>query len=128
SVPDPRRFHLYVDDEPLDLERADIRNYVRRLDFRTGTLTRRLDWHMPSGVVVRVTSAALASFHHRHLVAMRYEVEVLEGEAPIIVSSQLRNELDPRSNEGDPRRARGFEHEVLVPQGTRADETRQVLE
>ncbi len=127
-APDPRRFHLYVDDENLNLEKADLADYERRLDFRTGQLTRRLVWRLPSGVVVQVTSAALASFAHRHLVAMRYTVEVLEGTAPIVVSSQLRNEDDSRSNDGDPRRARGFPHQVLESRGARCEGTRQALQ
>ena len=127
-APDPRRFHLYVDDENLNLEKADLVDYERRLDFRTGRLSRDLVWRLPSGVVVRVTSTALVSFDHRHLVAVRYRVEMLEGSAPIVVSSQLRNEDDRRSNEGDPRRARGFDHEVLESRGAWCDGSRAILE
>ncbi|WP_370323923.1 glycoside hydrolase family 65 protein [Euzebya sp.] len=128
AAPDPRRFHLYVDDEILNLSKAEVRDYERRLDFRTGQLTRRVVWQLPSGVVVEVRSAVLTSLVHRHLVALRYSVEVLEGSAPIVISSQLRNEDDSRTNAGDPRLARGFEHEVLQCQGARSDGTRQVLE
>ena len=128
AAPDPRRFHLYVDDEPLDLRHGDIRTYVRRLDFRTGQLTRTIEWRLPTGVRVRVTSAALTSLVQRHLVAARYEVEVLDGNAHVVVSSQLRNvQEDARSDDGDPRKAKGFDHEVLVGEGARADGRRSVL-
>ncbi len=127
-APDPRRFHLYVDDEILNLASAEVSEYERRLDFRTGQLTRRMTWRLPAGVVVRVTSAAMTSLAQRHLVAMRYDIEVLEGSAPIVISSQLRNEADSRDNAGDQRLADGFDHEVLECVDARADSTRQMLE
>lgn len=128
TAPDPRRFHLYVDDENINLTKPEVREYERRLDFRTGQLTRRVVWRLSSGVVVQVRSAALTSLAHRHLVAMSYEVKVLEGSAPLVVSSQLRNEMDPRSNGGDPRLPRGFDHDVLKNVAARSEDTRQMLE
>ncbi|HUG86740.1 MAG TPA: glycosyl hydrolase family 65 protein [Euzebya sp.] len=127
AAPDPRRIHLYVDDESLNLPKADLPVYERRLDFRTGQLTRTLEWRLPSGVRVRVTSSVFASLVHRHLVCMRYQVDVLEGRAPITISSQLRNEEDIRQTDGDPRKARGFEHQVLLGEGAVATGTRQLL-
>ena len=120
--------HLYVDDEILNLATAEISEYERRLDFQSGQLVRRVVWRLPSGVVVQVTSAAMTSLVQRHLVAMQYSVEVLEGSAPIVISSQLRSEADVRSNDGDPRLADGFDHEVLQCVDARSDDTRQMLE
>ena len=128
AAPDPRRFHLYVDDEPLDLRHGDIREYERRLDFRTGLLTRGIEWRLPTGVRVRVTSASMTSLVQRHLVASRYEVEVLDGHAHVVVSSQLRNVQDTKHDDGDPRRAKGFDHQVLVGEGARAHDRRAVLQ
>jgi alpha,alpha-trehalose phosphorylase len=56
---------------------------------------------------------------HRHLVAIRYQVRLLDGEAPIVISSQLRHEVE--GGEGttdhfDPRRSREL-GDVLVPDG-----------
>lgn len=127
AAPDPRRIHLYVDDESLNLTKSDITDYERRLDFRTGQLTRTLQWRLSSGIRVRVTSAVFTSFTHRHLVCMRTTVDVLEGSAPITISSQIRNEEDLRDNGGDPRKARGFEHRVLQPEGAVAHGERAVL-
>ncbi|CAN5430563.1 glycosyl hydrolase family 65 protein [soil metagenome] len=127
AAPDPRRIHLYVDDESLNLSKSDVSAYERRLDFRTGQLSRTLEWQLSSGVRVRVTSAVFTSFLHRHLVCNRYTVEVLEGHAPITISSQIRNEEDQRDNDGDPRKARGFEHTVLQSEGAVATGNRTVL-
>jgi alpha,alpha-trehalose phosphorylase len=128
-VPDARRFHLYVEGEPLHLPTADIEEYERRLDFRTGVLERRLLWRSPSGDLVRVTSSRLVSMVHRHVIAMRYEVELVEGAAPITLSSQLRHEVSGQlaaDDAFDPRAGRGL-GDVLVADGQEANETRSIL-
>lgn len=127
NVPDARTFHLYVDDEPLFLETADLQSYERVLDMRAGTLTRELEWLTPAGKRVRVRSQRMASFEHRHLLAVRYEVTLLDAAAPVVISSHIRNQQDDREPGGDPRKARAFADRVLEPQGHEADDRRSVL-
>ena len=127
AAPNPRRFHLYVDDEPLDVRHADIRHYERRLDFRTGQLTRVVDWRLPNDVRVRVTSAAFTSLVQRHLVAIRYAVELVEGQAHIVISSQLANVQDMTQENGDPRGGKAFDHKVLELERATATDRRSVL-
>ena len=47
NAPDAKIIRLYVDDEPLELSTADLREYERALDLRTGVLTRTLLWRTP---------------------------------------------------------------------------------
>ena len=127
NVPDARTFHLYVDDEPLYLATADLRSYERSLDMRRGTLTRSLEWLTPAGKRVRVRSERLVSFEHRHLMAVSYEVTLLDNHAPVVISSHIRNQQDERDPAGDPRKARALPDRVLVPQGHTAAAGRSVL-
>jgi alpha,alpha-trehalose phosphorylase len=127
NVPDTRTFHLYVDDEPLYLATADLRSYERSLDMRRGTLTRSLEWLTPAGKRVRVRSERLVSFEHRHLMAVSYEVTVLDNHAPLVISSHIRNQQDEREPGGDPRKARALSDRVLEPQGHAASNRRAVL-
>ena len=127
NVPDARTFHLYVDDEPLYLATADLRSYERSLDMRRGTLSRSLEWLTPAGKRVRVRSERLVSFEHRHLMAVSYEVTVLDSTAPVVISSHVRNQQDERDPAGDPRRARALPDRVLEPQGHAASDRRAVL-
>jgi alpha,alpha-trehalose phosphorylase len=127
NVPDARTFHLYVDDEPLYLATADLRSYERCLDMRRGTLTRSLEWLTPAGKRVRVRSERLVSFEHRHLMAVSYEVTVLDATAPVVISSHIRNQQDERDPGNDPRKARALHDRVLEPQGHWAADRRSVL-
>ena len=96
NAPDATVLKLYVDDEPLYLPTARIHDYRRVLDMRAGTLTRQFVWATAGGKHVRVRTCRLVSLEHRHLVAMTYEVTMLDHEAPIAISSLVVNRQDSR--------------------------------
>jgi len=125
NVPDPKLMKLYVDDEPLLLADAELTHYQREVDFRAGTSVRDLIWRTPSGKRVHVRTERMVSLEHRHLAVLQLEVTLLDGDAPVVISSQLLNRQDGQDEyhvrsaalgEGtDPRRARKFTERVLQP-------------
>ena len=130
NAPDAKLIKLFVDDEPLLLATADLEHYGRVLDFRTGTLTRDLIWHTPSGKRVQVRSSRMVSLVHRHLAVLTFEVTMLDASAPVVISSQLLNRQDGEDEyhiagsalgdgggrgKKDPRKSRRFDHRVLQP-------------
>lgn len=116
NVTDAKIIKLYVDDEPFSLPEANLISFERVLDMRAGTLDRKIVWEMPSGKRVAINSRRLVSFEHRHLAAIFYEVTVLNDRAEVLISSEIRNDPPPQYNAADPRRARGFQVRVLLPQ------------
>ncbi len=133
NVPDATVLSLYVDDEPLFLPLARMREYRRALDMRNGILSRELLWSTPAGRHVRVRSLRLASFEHRHLAAMHYEVTVLDESAPLALVSKVLNRQDappedePRQERADPRLAKDFGRRVLHGEVARAGDGRMLL-
>ncbi|OLE22793.1 MAG: family 65 glycosyl hydrolase [Actinobacteria bacterium 13_1_20CM_3_71_11] len=134
TVPDSTIFKLYVDDEPLFLANARLQDYRRILDMRNGMLTREFVWALASGKHVRIRSSRLVSLEHRHLVAMTYEVTMLDHSAPVAVSSQVVNRQDtlpvdeiPEDRPSDPRLAKVLPQRVLNAQVTERDESRILL-
>lgn len=140
TVPDATVMKLYVDDEPLLLSIADLLEYERWIDFREGVLRRELIWRTPAGKRVRVRTSRMVSFTQRHLALMEMEVEMLDGSAPIAVSSQIINRQDASDDFGtggrrgsaitdkdDPRRTTAFTHRVLEPQQDWHSERRMLL-
>jgi alpha,alpha-trehalose phosphorylase len=134
NVPDSTIFKLYVDDEPLFLATARVRDYRRILDMRAGTLTREFVWALASGKHVRVRSCRLVSLEHRHLVAMTYEVTMLDHAAPVAISSQVVNRQDtrpvdeiPEQRPSDPRLAKVLPQRVLNAQVTERIDGRILL-
>jgi len=131
DVPDAKLIKIYVDDEPLFLPTAHLVEYERVLDFRAGALVRSLVWQTPSGKRVAVRSRRLVSIRYRHLAAFQYEVEVLNGDAPVVISSQLVNREDVGAPEdqapsSDPR-VRRLNKRVLESVLHRGDDERLML-
>ncbi|MBS45384.1 MAG: family 65 glycosyl hydrolase [Nocardioides sp.] len=126
NAPDAKIIRLYVDDEPLELSTADLEEYERVLDMRTGVLSRHLVWRTPSGKRVKVDSTRMVSFTNRHLAVMTYEITLLDEAAPIALSSQILNRQDADRGasvdmklaaEGiDPRKSEKFTDRVLLPE------------
>ncbi|MFC5791515.1 glycoside hydrolase family 65 protein [Agromyces tardus] len=137
NAPDAKIIRLYVDDEPLVITEAEILAYERRLDFRTGALSRSIEWRTPSGKRVLITSRRMTSFTDRHLGVIDYEVELLDADAAVTISSQILNRQDGRDEYRsgvtetpgafDPRKAETFTERVLQPRIKRAHGGRFLL-
>ncbi len=134
NVPDVTVLKLYVDDEPLFLPTARVHDYARVLDMRAGTLTRDLVWETDAGKRVRIRSCRIVSFEHRHVVAMTYEVTMLDGAAPVAISSMVLNRQDahlseglPEARSGDPRLATPLPRRVLNAQVAELADRRLLL-
>lgn len=137
NAPDTKVLKIYVEDEPLTFGTADLEHYERRLDFRDGVLRRHLIWRTPSGKRVRIDSTRMVSMTQRHLAIMTLEIEVLTGDAPIVISSQILNRQDgmdeyrmPQHVAGttvDPRKAAVFGERVLVPRASYSTGERMLL-
>ncbi|TNM38679.1 glycoside hydrolase family 65 protein, partial [Nocardioides albidus] len=131
NVPDPKVIRLYVDDEPLQVSTADLLEYERALDFRTGVLDRELLWRTPGGKRVRIRSTRMVPLEQRHLAIITFEVTLLDQRASLAISSQLVNRQDEQREEipldqsgggtADPRRAEQFDRRVLEPRIHAAD-------
>jgi len=139
NAPDAKVMRVYVDDEPLSLDVADVREYERELDFRDGVLRRHILWMTPSGKEVRIEFERLVSFEEKHLAVMSVEVTVLNADAPVTISCQMINRQDGEDVYGgtpptrrakaafDPRKAERIHERVLQPQEYWQDDTRAAL-
>ncbi|WP_395657500.1 glycoside hydrolase family 65 protein [Nocardioides sp.] len=137
NAPDTKVLKVYVEDEPLTFGTADLEHYERCLDFRDGVLRRHLIWRTPSGKRVRIDSTRMVSMTQRHLAIMTLEIEVLTGDAPIVISSQILNRQDGMDEYRmpqdaalaavDPRKAAAFGERVLLPRMSYANRDRMLL-
>ncbi|TQJ31346.1 alpha,alpha-trehalose phosphorylase [Microbacterium sp. SLBN-146] len=138
NAPDPKVMRVYVDDEPISLDVADVREYERSLDMRDGVLRRRVVWMTPSGKEVLIEDERLVSFDEKHLAVLRLQVTVLNADAPVTVSCQVINRQDGENVYGgtpnaskqkgfDPRKADKIHERILQPQEFWQDEERSAL-
>ncbi len=94
QVPDAKTVRVYIDDEPLRLSQDEVEDYSRSIDFREGVLRRSFIWRTPSGKRVRITNERMVSFQERHLMIVSTEVELLDSDAAVVLSSQILNRQD----------------------------------
>jgi alpha,alpha-trehalose phosphorylase len=128
NVTDSKIIKLFVDDEPFSLTDANIRRYERQLNMKSGTLDREILWETHSGMQVRIKSRRLISFPQRHAAAIFYEVTLLNGAAPVVISSEMHapQSGDPERPD-DPRQTRLFKGKVLQHRADFANDRRIVL-
>ena len=140
NAPDAKVMRIYVDDEPLSFDVADVREYERVLDMRRGVLTRHVRWVTPSGKDVVIDFDRMVSFEEKHLAVMRVTVTVLNADAPVTISCQLLNRQDGEGIYGgrpmlgkqaaagfDPRKAERISDRVLQPREHWQDDLRSAL-
>jgi alpha,alpha-trehalose phosphorylase len=89
NVSNGKIIRLLVDDEPFDVRYGRLLQHERILDFRDGTLSRKVEWETPAGQRVRVRSTRLVSLSQRAVLAVRYEVEPVGAGARVVVQSEL---------------------------------------
>ncbi len=89
NVPNGKLIRLLVDDEPFDVRSGRLVGHTRTLDFRAGTLHREVEWLSPAGRRLRIRTTRMVSFGQRAILAIRYEVEPVGGDARIVLQSEL---------------------------------------
>jgi alpha,alpha-trehalose phosphorylase len=116
NITNGKVIRLLVDDEPFDVRYGELHAHERVLDFRAGTLSRRVEWSSPAGRRVRITSVRMLSLTQRAIAAIRYEVEPLNGPARIVVQSELVTNETLESSSDDPRAAAVLEAPLVSEQ------------
>jgi alpha,alpha-trehalose phosphorylase len=127
NVTDGKIIKLFVDDEPFWLPDANLLNYDRRLNMKSGTLDREILWETPAGKQVLITSRRLVSFANRHVAAISYRVTLLNAEAFTVISSEMATEPSARIDGDDPRQTRAFSGRVLHQRSNYSKDRRIVL-
>jgi alpha,alpha-trehalose phosphorylase len=110
DVTNAKIMRLLVDDEPLDVRYGTLHGHERVLDLRSGLLHRSVTWSSPGGRTVRIRSTRLISLVQRAILAIDYNVEVLDGPGRIVVQSELVANEEVPVTSSDPRVAAALDH------------------
>lgn len=103
NVPNAKGIELWIEDERFDLLQGEILNYERTLDFRTGILSRSVEWLSPQGRRISVCSERIVSFQHKHLFALRYTLKSLNFSGRVKLISALDGHVKNIEAGDDPR-------------------------
>ncbi|HLV11074.1 MAG TPA: beta-phosphoglucomutase [Trueperaceae bacterium] len=115
-----------LDGEPVGCgERA--RDHERTLDLRAGTLTRTLTWHGSGGKRTRLTYTRCVSLEHAGRMALRLEVEPIDGPVALEVTHRLDGRVQNQVERGDPRLGSALGGQVLLPVAHGHDDSGRLL-
>jgi alpha,alpha-trehalose phosphorylase len=103
NVTNGKIIRLLVDDELFDLRYGRLIHHERTLDFRSGLLHRQAEWRSPGHRGIRVRSTRMVSLVQRAVMAIEYEVEVLDKPARVVVQSELVSNEELPVQSKDPR-------------------------
>lgn len=96
NIPDWLPFNIYLNGERFSLDRGVILAYQRKLDLRSGLLSRTVRWQSPSGLTAMITLERFASLAAEHLGLIRCRV-VPEFQGKVEFRCSLKGDMD---NEG----------------------------
>ncbi len=114
NVTDATRLTVSIDGEPVGVgERAA--DHERALDMRAGTLTRSFVWAGASGKRSRLAYTRCVSLEHAPRMAIRLEVEPLDGPIGLEVTHVLEGRVHNQVERGDPRLGSTLGGQVLQP-------------
>ncbi|MGO1638100.1 MAG: hypothetical protein ACTHYS_06585 [Ancrocorticia populi] len=80
---------ISADGEEFDMAHSDVRGFSRKLDWRTGVLTRQVRWATESGSVIDLVWERFASQDNRHLFVQRLRADIIEGNPQICWQSGI---------------------------------------
>jgi alpha,alpha-trehalose phosphorylase len=117
NVPNAKRVAVVIDGERFAPDRARILGWERELDFKTGLLSRTVEWESANGKRLRIVSRRLVCFARKHLAAVEYAV------TPLNFSGRVRIEADIDASVGnlqagdDPRVGSSLSGPALIESG-----------
>ena len=103
NVPNAKGIQLWIGDERFDLSQGTLAAYERTLDFRTGVLTRSLEWTSPAGKRIALASRRVVAFANKHLFAIDYQVTPLNFSGTVKLVSQVDGAVKNQEAGDDPR-------------------------
>ncbi|HJQ15311.1 MAG TPA: glycoside hydrolase family 65 protein, partial [Anaerolineales bacterium] len=108
NAPDWLPLQVYLNGERFSLDKGTIEHFERRLDLRTGVLTRTVHWRADSGVRATMVFERFASLADEHLLCLRCKVTP-DFDGSVEIRASLNGNMD---NDG-------FAHWHWVEQGER---------
>ena len=123
NITNGKRIKLFIDGEPFDLSTGKIISYERKLRMREGYLSRSVTWASPSGKQVEIKINRIASFTHKHLMAISYSVRLKGESAEIKLISEIDGDVRNEGAGHDPRIGSPLKGRRLQLDESWADET-----
>ncbi len=102
DVPDCRFVEIYSGEYKFSMQSGVILSFIRELDLKNGTLTRKIEWESPNGDHLLIIWEHLISYQYKNIGAMRVRIEH-QGINPVSVHSGTALPDSRQEKTSDPR-------------------------
>ncbi len=94
NVPDWTALDVWIDGQPLRMDRGTVQAYSRYLDLRSGELHRHFVWTPADGAPVLLHFVRFAPLHDPHALALRLTVTPLERSVSVRVRARIEGHVE----------------------------------
>lgn len=103
NVIDTQSVFIKIEKETFSLFSGKVHFYERVLNFKSGVVTRTIQWESPKGNRVEIIFKRLCSFVQRELFLIDISIEALNFEGALEISSTINGDVSNIVSEDDPR-------------------------
>jgi kojibiose phosphorylase len=107
NCPDWLLLMVSINGERFRLDQGDVLSYERRLDLRSGILSRRVRWRSPSGQTVDLHFERFASLADEHILGLRCQIAPVDFEGMVEIQATINGYAENM----------GFSHWEWIDQG-----------
>ncbi|MBW4509097.1 MAG: beta-phosphoglucomutase [Scytonematopsis contorta HA4267-MV1] len=107
NCPDWLSLAITVNGDRFRMDRGEILNYERRLDLRSGVLSRTVRWRSPNGQTIDIYFERFASFADEHVLAVRCQITPVDFEGLVEIQASINGYPENQ----------GFNHWEYIDQG-----------
>ncbi|AJS60999.1 glycoside hydrolase family 65 protein [Paenibacillus sp. IHBB 10380] len=93
--------HVNIEGQPLDLATCNVKDFIRVLNMREGTLSRSFIAELPDGKEVKVEAIRFISVSHREIGAIRYALTPLNFSGQISFTPYLDGDIKNKDSNYD---------------------------
>ncbi|HEY2493461.1 MAG TPA: glycoside hydrolase family 65 protein [Paenibacillus sp.] len=93
--------HVTIEGQPLDLATCNVKDFIRVLNMKEGTLSRSFIAELPDGKEVKVEAIRFISVSHREIGAIRYALTPLNFSGQISITPYLDGDIENKDSNYD---------------------------
>ncbi|WP_420631005.1 beta-phosphoglucomutase [Candidatus Leptofilum sp.] len=98
NAPDWTSLEIWINGRRFDMTQPGIRDYVRWLDLRDGTLNRRLVWEIDAETAVELRWTRLTNLAHQHDVAVQLSITAVKNNLTCRLRARLDGHVENHGN------------------------------
>lgn len=87
NAPNPITFHIYAEDELIDIDSSEVMSFNRKLNMKEGVLYTKLQLKTPKGRIIKIESERFVSRRNKHRWGAKYTITPINFSGKLFVEN-----------------------------------------